>query len=325
MMTGVFRTRTALTPVRNGMTMNVQATCFTHAASSAKRMYGKQRKSLSIKAIAVGVVLALTAASAGAESADDASDALQSFAATDGDSAQANLNDETARLPMRKYSPNLRTNERINAVFHIIETQGNGLVWDSDNDESAAPPIVAAKATPPKAASSSTATKTLAAAPIVASSSAATASTPASSATASAASSDIATASASASSTIATASASASSTIAATAPANASGTVAAAAPAPSSSTVAAAVPPAPPVLTWAFRSTLQDTLTAWAREAGWNDPKWKASNPYQIVDAAPIQGTFMDALRAVANAAPQIDITASTAQRELVVTNAHVN
>jgi hypothetical protein len=297
------------------MTMNVQATCFTHAASSAKRMYGKQRKSLSIKAIAVGVVLALTAAGAGAQSADDPSDELQSFAATDGDSAQANYNDEAARLPMRKYSPNLRTNERINAVFHIIETQGNGLVWDGDDDGSAAPPIVAATASPPKSASSSsTATKALAAAPVAASSSAATASTPASSATASAASN-----------ALVAAPASASGTVAATASANASSTVAAAAPASAGSTVAAATPPAPPVLTWAFRSTLQDTLTAWAREAGWNDPKWKASNPYQIVDAAPIQGTFMDALRAVANAAPQIDITATTAQRELVVTNAHAN
>jgi hypothetical protein len=79
----------------------------------------------------------------------------------------------------------------------------------------------------------------------------------------------------------------------------------------------------PVVQTWAFgdNQTLKDTLTAWARDAGWNPPDWRASNPYRV-SGAPVTGSFFDALRAICAAAPALDIKADAQRRELIVTDA---
>lgn len=77
-----------------------------------------------------------------------------------------------------------------------------------------------------------------------------------------------------------------------------------------------------PVLSWAFRpnASAQQTVSEWARAAGWKEPTWKATNAFQ--GQGEVRGTFIDALRALANAAPQLDIYASIDKREIVVSDA---
>jgi hypothetical protein len=69
-------------------------------------------------------------------------------------------------------------------------------------------------------------------------------------------------------------------------------------------------------------ATVQDTLAAWATTAGWKTPQWNAAVPYRIVDGAQIEGSFFDALRVLAAAVPQININASVARHELVISDA---
>jgi hypothetical protein len=92
---------------------------------------------------------------------------------------------------------------------------------------------------------------------------------------------------------------------------------------PAAPTVAAAPSAKNQVWTMKPNATVEETLAAWAHAAGWNPPQWQAATPYRIVEGAPIEGSFMDALRALANAMPQLDFTASPNLRDLVVSDAH--
>ncbi|KVN48720.1 hypothetical protein WT12_08205 [Burkholderia territorii] len=167
----------------------------------------------------------------------------------------ANLNDDTNRFVYRRYTNDTRTNDRLNAVFHLIQSQGNGLTWEGESrptDAAKAPPAVvaASKTTDPAKAIKNDTTKT-------------------------------------------------------------------------ASESAAPPTPAPdPVLTWTFRpdDTAQQTLSAWAKIAGWNEPTWNAKNPFQ--GRGEIHGTFIDALRALASAAPQLDFKASLDKKSITVTDA---
>nr|WP_280971466.1 TcpQ domain-containing protein [Cupriavidus gilardii]WDE72703.1 hypothetical protein [Cupriavidus gilardii] len=75
---------------------------------------------------------------------------------------------------------------------------------------------------------------------------------------------------------------------------------------------------------WELRagSTLQAVLEQWSRQAGWNPPIWRASNPFQVAAGGTLRGTYMEALRELSKAVPQLDITVSPDGRSLVVTDA---
>ncbi|MDN4572025.1 hypothetical protein DBB29_00820 [Pandoraea cepalis] len=91
-----------------------------------------------------------------------------------------------------------------------------------------------------------------------------------------------------------------------------------------------AAPVVPPISvipieqTWqmASKGTLKQTVSDWAKAAGWKEPVWNASNAYEITQGATLRGDFMDAMRTVANAVPMLDIKANPSTRELVITDA---
>lgn len=155
----------------------------------------------------------------------------------------------------RKFSDNAKTNERLNAVFALIHSEGDGRTWvkrpDVPVEEAEDPVRVAAKPVSAKGAPSSkdqnatTATK-----------------------------------------------------------------------------AEPAKPDPMPVFTFAFKqnATARETLSGWAKLAGWNEPKWNATNAFQ--GSGEVRGTFLDALRAMAAAAPQLDFHASLDTRTITVTDA---
>jgi len=162
-----------------------------------------------------------------------------------------------AQAGYRRYSSNRKTNDRLNAVFALIRTEGNGLTWEKaqPEDEAEDPVRVAAKPVSGKGAKDATTATT---------------------------SKDAA-------------------------------------------KPAAPEPPKPeplPVLTWTFKpnATARETLSTWAKAAGWNEPKWNATNPFQ--GQGEVRGTFIDALQAMASAAPQLDFRAEIDKREIIVTDA---
>ncbi|VWC39832.1 hypothetical protein BLA23254_06880 [Burkholderia lata] len=213
------------------------------------------RSVIAVSIITTGaVLLGSTSIAQAQEAAHSAATEPESQVASD---EPANLNDDTNRFVYRRYTNDTRTNDRLNAVFHLIQSQGNGLTWDGESkpadDPKAAPAVVAASKTGDGAKvgkADTTKTATDSASP----------------------------------------------------------------PAPA---------PAPdPVLTWAFRpdATAQQTLSSWAKIAGWNEPTWTAKNPFQ--GRGEIHGTFIDALRALASAAPQLNFNASLDKKSITVTDA---
>lgn len=278
--------------------MDLHTSCVTHASMRVSRAGGPNGKLFRIKVVAIASLLAVLGTAAHATSADT-SDPLNSFAGTTDDAASdssvANMNtDADAPIPLRRYSNNAKTNETVNAVFQLIQTQGNGLVWDgsaeaSEKAASAADPTavsptqVAAPPLPSNPDAKLTVAKLIQHQGAIPFAQSALASTPAPAASASVTAS------------------------------SANAIVAA----------ALAQPVTPPLPTWTVKpnATLQQTLTDWSRTEGWADPKWLSQNPYQI-EAAPIHGSFMDALQAIANSAPQLDIHVSMEKRELTVTDA---
>lgn len=68
--------------------------------------------------------------------------------------------------------------------------------------------------------------------------------------------------------------------------------------------------------------TLKDTLSDWARNAGWKEPKWTASNPYLIAQGQSLNGDFMGAIRTVSDLVPGLDFRVNTATREIIVMDA---
>ncbi|MFX1767948.1 hypothetical protein PWP93_36370 [Paraburkholderia sp. A1RI-2L] len=68
--------------------------------------------------------------------------------------------------------------------------------------------------------------------------------------------------------------------------------------------------------------TLKETLTDWARTAGWKEPKWTASNPYLIAQGQSLNGDFMGAIRTVSDLVPGLDFRVNTATREITVMDA---
>lgn len=157
----------------------------------------------------------------------------------------------------RKFSDNAKTNERLNAVFALIHSEGDGRTWvkrpDVPIEEAEDPVRVAAKPVSAKGVPS---------------------------------------------------------------------------PKDQNATTAAKAEPAKPepepmpVFTFAFKpnATARETLSAWAKLAGWNEPKWNATNAFQ--GSGEVRGTFLDALRAMAAAAPQLDFHASLDARTITVTDA---
>lgn len=68
--------------------------------------------------------------------------------------------------------------------------------------------------------------------------------------------------------------------------------------------------------------TLRDTLSEWARSAGWREPVWLASNPYLIAQGQSLGGDFMGALHTVSDLVPGLDFRVNTATHEITVVDA---
>ncbi|HDR9474368.1 hypothetical protein [Burkholderia multivorans] len=217
------------------------------------------RTARSLRSVFIVSILATAAITSGvhAQEAAHGAVAAQDNATADLDEP-ANLNDDTNRFVYRRYTNDTRTNDRLNAVFHLIQTQGNGLIWDGESrptsEPASGPAIVTASihSSSEKVPKAET-TKEVAAPPAAESKSA---------------------------------------------------------PAPE------------PVLTWTFNpnATAQQTLSSWAKIAGWKEPAWNAKNAFQ--GRGEIHGTFLDALRALAAAAPQLNFTASLETKNITVTDA---
>ncbi|WP_404995435.1 TcpQ domain-containing protein [Cupriavidus pauculus] len=82
------------------------------------------------------------------------------------------------------------------------------------------------------------------------------------------------------------------------------------------------VPAAP--AEWVLRadSTLQAAIEDWSRQAGWKPPVWRASNPFKVATGGTLRGSYLDALRDLSKAVPQLDFTVSTDGKTLIVTDA---
>ncbi|CAB3730560.1 hypothetical protein LMG22037_05543 [Paraburkholderia phenoliruptrix] len=83
-------------------------------------------------------------------------------------------------------------------------------------------------------------------------------------------------------------------------------------------------PSAPVQKVWILNAnhTLRDSITEWARSAGWKVPEWKASDPYNITQGGPLTGGFLDALRTVESLVPHLAIKVNPQTREILVTDA---
>lgn len=190
----------------------------------------------------------------------------------------------SASVPYKHYSNNRQTNARLNAVFDIIATQGDGLVWDSEHH------LVQPKTPVGNAAEGGAGAAGVKTAAVSAP--------------------KVKTAAVGGPASAALAASSATTTVAS-----------AAAPIGASTPSTPSAPPAPVPQTWAFAASgsLQETLISWARQAGWETPAWQASQPYTIMSTQPITGTFLDAVKAIATAEPGLDINVSMTKRTLKI------
>jgi hypothetical protein len=75
---------------------------------------------------------------------------------------------------------------------------------------------------------------------------------------------------------------------------------------------------------WALTAnhTLKDTMSEWARSAGWKEPQWNATNPYLVAQGQTLPGDFMGALRTVSDLVPGLDFRVNAASHEITVTDA---
>lgn len=215
---------------------------------------------------------------------DDGQDDIPLKPVADGGTSASAPVAASASVPYRHYSNNRQTNARLNAVFDIIATQGDGLVWDSEHH------LVQPKMPVGNVAATGAGTAGVqtAAVPVP----------------------NVKTAAVSVPASEAHAASSPTTTIAS-----------AGAPIGASTPPTPSVPPAPAPQTWAFAASgsLQETLISWARQAGWETPAWQASQPYTIMSTQPITGTFLDAVKAIATAEPGLDINMSMTKRTLKI------
>lgn len=74
-------------------------------------------------------------------------------------------------------------------------------------------------------------------------------------------------------------------------------------PAQSEAPLASQTPAQTPAKQWRLEPgrTLRDNLNDWAREAGWNQPQWAASQSYRITHAATYDGQYPDVLRKISD------------------------
>lgn len=82
------------------------------------------------------------------------------------------------------------------------------------------------------------------------------------------------------------------------------------------------VPAAPAEWVLKADSTLQATIEDWSRQAGWKPPIWRASNPFKVATGGTLRGSYLDALRDLSKAVPQLDFTVSPDGKSLIVTDA---
>lgn len=75
----------------------------------------------------------------------------------------------------------------------------------------------------------------------------------------------------------------------------------------------------PRVWTLAANKSLRDNLKDWAAVGGYSEPKWAASNAYQITYTSTYTGTFFEVLNQVANAVPSIDFRVSKVNHTIEV------
>lgn len=68
---------------------------------------------------------------------------------------------------------------------------------------------------------------------------------------------------------------------------------------------------APRVWTLAGNKSLRDNIRDWAITAGYGEPVWTASNPYQVTYTSTYTGTFLEVLNQIANTVPTIDFRVS--------------
>jgi hypothetical protein len=79
----------------------------------------------------------------------------------------------------------------------------------------------------------------------------------------------------------------------------------------------------PRVWTLAANRSLRDNLKDWAATAGYGEPNWTASNPYQVTYTSTYTGTFFEVLNQVASAVPTVDFRVSKNRRTIDVVDAH--
>lgn len=82
---------------------------------------------------------------------------------------------------------------------------------------------------------------------------------------------------------------------------------------------AAAVVEMPRTWTLSSEKTLRENIEEWAAAANWHAPTWLPSGVYRISYTSTVSGTFLDALRQVAEAVPNLDFEANRAKRTLTV------
>jgi hypothetical protein len=68
--------------------------------------------------------------------------------------------------------------------------------------------------------------------------------------------------------------------------------------------------------------TLKETMSEWARSAGWKEPQWNATNPYLVAQGQTLPGDFMGALRTVSDLVPGLDFRVNAGSHEITVTDA---
>ncbi|MBR8049221.1 TcpQ domain-containing protein [Burkholderia multivorans] len=94
----------------------------------------------------------------------------------------------------------------------------------------------------------------------------------------------------------------------------------AAVPAP----IAQIVPITDVTRTWTLiaNQSLQENLRQWAKVAGYSEPEWAASNPYQVTYSSPYTGTFLQVLQQLSTIVPGLDFQVSQSRHTLRVVDA---
>jgi hypothetical protein len=75
----------------------------------------------------------------------------------------------------------------------------------------------------------------------------------------------------------------------------------------------------PRVWTLAANKSLRDNIRDWSIAAGYGEPAWKVSEPYQVTYTSTYSGTFLEVLNQVSNAVPALDFRVSRNARRLDV------